>query len=148
MLSAMDAVATPSELAELMNAKGGALCERLQIHFVEVSAQRVVATMPVEGNTQPYGLLHGGASAALAESVGSVQAVVAAGPGRAAVGVSITATHHRAVTSGTVTAVGSVLAAGRTMATILIEITDDEDRRVCTSTLVCQLRDAPPARTS
>ena len=56
---------------------------------------RTVASMPVEGNTQPYGCLHGGASAALAETVGSLAAMAHAGPGKMAVGVDLNITHHR-----------------------------------------------------
>jgi 1,4-dihydroxy-2-naphthoyl-CoA hydrolase len=103
-----------------------------------------VATMPVEGNTQPYGILHGGASVVLAESVGSMMAVLLAGPGRAAVGMTINAIHHRPASSGVVTAVGTPLQSGRTTASIAIAISDEQGRRVCSSTLICQLRDAPP----
>ncbi|MFG1944468.1 PaaI family thioesterase [Nonomuraea sp. NPDC048826] len=112
------------------------------IEFLEATAQRVVARMPVEGNTQPYGLLHGGASVVLAETVGSTGAALHAGAGRIAVGIEISATHHRSATSGFVTAVATPLHAGRTLATYDIEITDEEGRRVCTSRLTCMLRDA------
>src|SRR3954470_16019053 len=95
---------------------GGALGERMGIELTEASPERVVATMPVEGNTQPYGLLHGGASCALAETVGSVGAVLHAGPGARAVGIEINATHHRSARSGRVTAVATPLHLGRTVA--------------------------------
>lgn len=130
---------------DTLNAIGlGTLHERMGIVFTEVSATRAVATMPVEGNTQPYGLLHGGASVVLAESVGSVLAVVAAGPGRAAVGVDISATHHRPMRAGVVTAVGTPLHVGRSTASIDIVLYDEAGRRVCTSRLTAQIRDAPP----
>jgi 1,4-dihydroxy-2-naphthoyl-CoA hydrolase len=122
----------------------GALAKTMGIRLTELSADRVSASMPVEGNTQPYGLLHGGASVVLAETVGSRLAVLVAGEGRAAVGVTINATHHRPATSGLVTATATVLHAGRTMATLDIAVTDEQGRRICTSTLVCQLREAPP----
>jgi 1,4-dihydroxy-2-naphthoyl-CoA hydrolase len=142
----MDATAdtVPWMTAEELNANGGALGERMGIHFTEVGYDRVVATMPVEGNTQPYGILHGGASVVLAESVGSMMAVLLAGPGRAAVGMTINAIHHRPASSGQVEAVGTVLHSGRTTASIAIAIRDDAGRRVCSCTLICQLRDAPP----
>lgn len=127
-----------------LNANRGALGERMGIRFTDVSYDQVVATMPVEGNTQPYGILHGGASVVLAESVGSMMAVLLAGPGRAAVGMTINAIHHRPASSGEVTATGTVLGAGRTTATIAIALTDDAGRRTCSCTLICQLRDAPP----
>jgi 1,4-dihydroxy-2-naphthoyl-CoA hydrolase len=60
------------------------------------------------------------------------------------VGMTITAVHHRPASSGSVTGVGTVLAVGRTTATIAIAISDDAGRRVCSCTLLCQLRDAPP----
>ncbi|MFP5334194.1 MAG: hotdog fold thioesterase [Actinomycetes bacterium] len=123
----------------------GTLAERLGIVFTDVTDGRLVATMPVAGNTQPYGLLHGGASVALAETMGSVAAVLVAGPGRVAVGVDVNATHHRAVRSGLVTGTAATLHAGRTTASFEIAVTDEAGRRVCTSRLTCQLRDAPPA---
>ncbi|MEV5324033.1 PaaI family thioesterase [Nonomuraea fastidiosa] len=118
------------------------LADRMGIEFLEVSAERVVGRMPVEGNTQPYGLLHGGASAVLAETLGSVGAAVHAGAGRIAVGIEINATHHRSAREGWVTGVATRLHGGRTLATYDIEITDEQGRRVCTSRLTCMLRDA------
>jgi uncharacterized protein (TIGR00369 family) len=119
----------------------GTLADKMGIQFLEVTAERVVGRMPVEGNTQPYGLLHGGASAVLAETLGSVGAAVHAGPERIAVGIELNATHHRSATSGYVTGVATRLHGGRTLATYDIEITDEQGRRVCTSRLTCMLRD-------
>jgi uncharacterized protein (TIGR00369 family) len=120
----------------------GSLLERMGIELVEASAERVVGRMPVEGNTQPYGLLHGGASCVLAESLGSVGSAIHAGEGRIAVGVDINATHHRALTSGVVTGVATPVHRGRSSATYEIVISDEEGRRVCTARLTCMLRDA------
>ena len=86
--------------------------ERMGIAFVEVGPDRLVATMPVEGNTQPYGLLHGGASVVLAETLGSFGSVLHAGPGRVAVGIDINATHHRAARRGVVTGTATPLHLG------------------------------------
>jgi uncharacterized protein (TIGR00369 family) len=119
----------------------GTLAGKMGIQFLEVTAERVVGRMPVEGNTQPYGLLHGGASAVLAETLGSVGAAVHAGPERIAVGIELNATHHRSATSGYVTGAATRLHGGRTLATYDIEITDEQGRRVCTSRLTCMLRD-------
>jgi uncharacterized protein (TIGR00369 family) len=119
----------------------GTLADRMGIEFVEAGPERVVGRMPVEGNTQPYGLLHGGASAVLAETLGSVAAAIHAGPERMAVGIEINATHHRAATSGYVTGVATRLHGGRSLATYGIEISDEQGRRVCTSRLTCMLRD-------
>ena len=107
---------------------------------------RSVARMPVAGNTQPYGLLHGGASAVLAETVGSSGSALHAGLGeRIAVGIELSCTHHRSARDGHVTAVATPLSLGNTLATWDIAITDDQDRRICTSRLTCLLRDAPPS---
>lgn len=124
----------------------GTLIERMGIDFVEVGLERLVATMPVAGNTQPYGLLHGGASVVLAETLGSFGAAMHAGPGRIAVGIEINATHHRAARSGLVTGTASLLSAGRTMVTYEIVISDSEGKRCCTSRLTCLIRDLPPGQ--
>ncbi len=108
------------------------------------SAERVTGTMPVDGNIQPYGLLHGGASCVLAESLGSVGAALQAGRGRFAVGIEISATHHRAVAAGIVTGVATRVHGGRTSATYEIAISDDRGRRVCSARLTCLLRDQVP----
>ncbi|WP_193614406.1 PaaI family thioesterase [Nocardioides lijunqiniae] len=117
----------------------GALNEKMGIELLEVSAERIVGTMPVEGNTQPYGLLHGGASVVLAESLGSVGSARHAHPDRVAVGIDINATHHRAATSGTVTGVATPVHLGRTSACFEVVITDDRGKRVCTSRITCAL---------
>jgi 1,4-dihydroxy-2-naphthoyl-CoA hydrolase len=120
---------------------GGELGTRMGIEFLELSAERIVARMPVEGNRQPYGLLHGGASCVLAESMGSMGAAAHAGPGKQVVGVDINATHHRGVTEGFVTGVATPVHRGRTMTTYEIVISDDQDRRVCTARLTALIRD-------
>jgi 1,4-dihydroxy-2-naphthoyl-CoA hydrolase len=117
----------------------GALNERMGIELVEISAERVVGTMPVEGNTQPYGLLHGGASVVLAETLGSVGSGIHAHPDRFSVGVDINATHHRSATSGTVTGVATAIHLGRMSASYEVVVTDDAGRRVCTSRITCTL---------
>lgn len=118
----------------------GRLGARLGVQILEASAERVVGTMPVEGNTQPYGLLHGGASAVLAETLGSVGSMLHGGSTRIAVGVDLNCTHHRGVRSGLVTGVATPLHRGRSTATYEIVITDEADRRVCTARLTCLLR--------
>lgn len=117
---------------------------RMGIRIIEASPKRVVGTMPVEGNTQPYGILHGGASCVLAESLGSLGAALQAGPGRITVGIEVNATHHRSVRSGLVTGVATLAHGGRTMATYDIVISDEDGRRVCTARLSCLHRDAVP----
>ncbi|OII68444.1 PaaI family thioesterase, partial [Streptomyces sp. CC77] len=78
----------------------GHLGNRMGVQIVEAAPDRVVGTMPVEGNTQPYGLLHGGASAVLAETLGSIGAMLHGGSRKIAVGVDLNCTHHRGVRSG------------------------------------------------
>jgi uncharacterized protein (TIGR00369 family) len=118
------------------------LTDRMGIEFLSYDPQRMVARMPVVGNQQPYGLLHGGASCVLAESLGSIGAALHAGPGRISMGIEISATHHRSATEGYVTGVATPLHLGRTLATYEIVITDEQERRVCTARLTALLRDA------
>ncbi len=115
----------------------GTLIERLGIEFEEATAERVAAWMPVAGNTQPAGLLHGGASVALAETLGSVASQYHAGPEASVVGLEINATHHRAVRSGRVHGVAIPIHRGRSTTSYEIVITDDSGRRVCTARLSC-----------
>jgi 1,4-dihydroxy-2-naphthoyl-CoA hydrolase len=117
----------------------GGLNEKMGIQLTEISAERVVGTMPVEGNTQPYGLLHGGASVVLAETLGSVGSAVHAHPDKLSVGIEINATHHRSATSGTVTGVATAIHLGRTTATYEVVISDERGKRVCTSRITCAL---------
>ncbi|MFI0433514.1 MAG: PaaI family thioesterase [Candidatus Nanopelagicales bacterium] len=134
----------PQAAAAAMNtdALQGALGARMGIEFLHVGPDRVVARMPVAGNTQPYGLLHGGASVVLAESVGSVAAAVHAGPGQFPVGIEINATHHRSARSGYVTATATPLSTGRTLSSFQIGVLDDQGRPVCTARLTCIIRNA------
>ena len=128
-----------SEPEKITDLPGGALNDRMGIEVVEAGPDRVVGTMPVEGNTQPYGLLHGGASVVLAESLGSVGAALHAHPDRLAVGVDINATHHRGARAGTVTGTATAIHRGRTSASHEVVIVDEDDRRVCTARITCAL---------
>src|SRR5919206_464551 len=121
------------------------LTDRMGLRLTEVRPGLVAGTIPVAGNRQPYGLLHGGASCVLAETLGSIAAAIHAGPDRLAVGVDLNATHHRAVRAGLVTGVCTPLHEGSTMASYQIELTDDAGRRVCTARLTCSLRRNPAA---
>ena len=133
-----------AEVAALRAMNRNSLMDRMGIEVVEASVDRIVATMPVEGNTQPYGLLHGGASVVLAESLGSIGAGLHAGPDKAVVGLDINATHHRAARSGVVTGTARPISLGRTLVCYEIVVTDEEDRRLCTSRITCLIRDAAP----
>ncbi len=143
MNEAVDRHAIQEFLAAMPEGMGG-LNEKMGVDLVEIGPDRLVATMPVAGNTQPYGLLHGGASIALAETLGSLGAALHAGPDRVAVGVDINATHHRAVRTGTVAAVATPIHRGRSSATYEVVVSDEQGRRVCTSRITCMLISAAP----
>ncbi len=128
----------------LNDSSAGTLMERMGIVLTEAGPGRVSASMPVAGNTQPYGLLHGGASAALAETVGSFAAMLHARPDRIAVGIELSCTHHRAVREGSVHGTATAIHEGGTLASYAITIVDDDGRLVCTARLSCLVRAAAP----
>jgi 1,4-dihydroxy-2-naphthoyl-CoA hydrolase len=121
------------------------LNDKIGLSFVEVSAQRVVGTMPVDGNRQPYGLLHGGANAVLAEALGSTVAALNAGPDKMTLGFELSCTHHRGVRQGVVTGTAVPVHVGRGTITTEIVLTDESGRRTCTARLSCVIRDRPKA---
>ena len=122
----------------------GTLMETLGIEWVEIGTRRVVARMPVTGNTQPYGLLHGGATATLCESVASFGTAVVAGMDKAVVGLELNVNHLRAAREGFVTATGVPLHVGRTTAVWDMKVHDDEGRLIAVSRLTLAVRDRPP----
>jgi uncharacterized protein (TIGR00369 family) len=113
------------------------------IEFTEFSVERSVATMPVEGNTQPVGLVHGGAYVVLGESLGSMSANLYAGEGKLAVGVDINATHTRSATSGVVTGVCTPIHLGRSVTVHEIAVSDERGRRCSTIRITNMIKDAP-----
>ena len=117
----------------------GALNSKMGFELLAITPERVVGRMPVAGNTQPYGLWHGGASCVLAETLASLGSFMHAQPERISVGVDINATHHRSVTEGWVTGTATALQLGRSVASYEVVIIDDADRRVCTARVTCQL---------
>ncbi|MCU1569846.1 MAG: thioesterase superfamily protein [Naasia sp.] len=131
----------PQLVERLVTTGGGELSRKMGIEFVELSASHSVARMPVEGNRQVVGLLHGGAHVVLGESLGSISSAIHAGPDRYAVGIEINATHSRSVTSGWVTATCDALVLGRTLATHEIVVRDEEGRRLSTVRMTNLLRD-------
>jgi uncharacterized protein (TIGR00369 family) len=118
------------------------LDDKLGIRITDYDPDRLVATMPVEGNQQPYGLLHGGATCALAETVGSWAAALHAGPQRRVVGIELNVSYLRAATEGTVTAVCTPVRRGRSLATFLIEVSDGEGRATASARLTCMVQPA------
>lgn len=130
----------PDDVLTALRASGaGTLIERMGIEILQAGPDRAVGTMPVAGNTQPYGLLHGGASVVLAETLGSLAAALHAGPGRQAVGIEVSATHHRAVRDGVVTGRAVAVHLGSSAATYEIVVEDEMARRVSTARLTCLL---------
>ncbi|QCR54127.1 hypothetical protein C1N80_11435 [Brachybacterium sp. SGAir0954] len=128
---------------QLEESTRGTLVERLGMRLVSLGADGGVMTMPVAGNTQPAGLLHGGATIALAESVASFAAILRArevhGEGAQAVGTSVSALHHRSGRSGEVRAVCTVRHAGRQTASYLVDVHDEAGALLSTITVQTML---------
>ncbi len=132
----------PATMARALTEAAEQLTTRMGIVITEWDPARMVATMPVAGNRQPYGLLHGGASCVLAETLGSIAAALGAGDDRQALGIELNASHHRAVRDGVVTGVCTPVHQGGSVATYAIEISDEQGRPTCTARLTCVLRRA------
>jgi uncharacterized protein (TIGR00369 family) len=127
-----------SDFLEVILKRGiGALDKKMGIEIIEASPERLVGTMPVEGNTQPIGLLHGGANVVLAESLGSIGTQLHAGSDRKIVGIDINATHHKSATTGVVTAVATAISLGKTICSYQVEITNDKGERTCSARITC-----------
>lgn len=121
----------------------GALAERMGITMTEFTQERAVASMPVEGNTQPIGLLHGGAYVVLGETLGSMHANFIAPEGFYAVGIDINATHTGSATSGQVTATCDVIKAGRSLSVHEIVVVDESGNRCSTVRITNLYRPIP-----
>lgn len=131
---------TGRELLERLNASLGELNRRMGIRLTRAGRDRVDGSMPVAGNRQPAGLLHGGANVVLAETLGSMHAMVLAPPGTIPVGIEVSCSHHRSVTDGEVLGVCVPVQVGRTLAGFEIVITDPTGRRTATARLTCLYR--------
>jgi len=131
------------EAKALFETRGvGELAERMGIQLLELSAIKAVATMPVEGNRQPLGLLHGGAYVVIAESLGSMAANVWAHPkNKFAVGIEVNASHSSSATEGIVTATCQAITLGSTLTVHEIAITDAAGKRLSTVRITNLLRD-------
>ncbi len=128
--------------ADLLMQRGlGPLADKMGIKLLELSAERAVATMPVEGNTQPFGVVHGGAYVVLGESLGSFAANVWAQPEKMAVGIEVNASHSRSATTGIVTATCTALNLGKSLTIHEIVVTDEQGRRLSTIRITNFLRD-------
>jgi 1,4-dihydroxy-2-naphthoyl-CoA hydrolase len=119
----------------------GALADTMGIELLELSAERAVARMPVAGNTQPLGLVHGGAYVVIGESLGSFAANVWAAPNGFAVGIEINASHTGSAREGWVTATCTALSLGKTLTVHEIVCTDDVGRRLSTIRITNLIRE-------
>ena len=115
------------------------LHEKLGIEITRASAAEVVGSMPVTGNTQPAGLLHGGATAALVEGLASLAAWLHAQPEQVAVGVDLNLTHLRPVASGRVTGRAVPVHLGSRTAVHTVDVHDDEGRLTAVGRLTSRL---------
>ena len=130
------------ELANAMSA--GCAIGHLGIELTELGANHVTGRMPVDGRTrQPFGILHGGASVLLAETLVSCAATFVVAPGKACVGMEINANHLRPVTSGWVTGTARPVSLGRRSQVWEVRIVDDDDKLVCISRCTMAVIDAP-----
>ena len=111
---------------------GGALPQKMGIEFDILGADYSVARMPVAGNTQVVGILHGGAHVVLGESLGSLSSAIHGGPDRVAVGIEINAPHSRSIDSGWVTGTCRAISLGGTLCTHEIAVTDEAGNRLST----------------
>lgn len=128
-----------AELPEWLRQLEFPLDAKLGFEMHELTAERVVGSIPVEGNTQPFGLLHGGASAALIETLGSMGAVTHGYPEKVAVGVDLNITHVRSARSGRVTGTATAVHLGGRVVVYQVEVRDGEDRLISTGRITCQL---------
>jgi uncharacterized protein (TIGR00369 family) len=126
-------IVTSDKALEVMKLRGlGALAEKMGIELIELSAERAVAKMPVIGNTQPLGLLHGGAHVVLAESLGSFAANVHAHPWGYAVGIELNASHHSSIKEGHVIGTCTAVKLGRSLTTHEVKMTDEQGNLLST----------------
>lgn len=116
------------------------LDEKMGTEWVEITPTRAIGRCPVEGNTQPFGLWHGGASCVLAESLASLAAAAEVGPNGAVTGVDINATHLRSVRDGWITGTATAIRIGGTLATYDVNLVADGGEQVCAARITVYLR--------
>ena len=141
MVPESNEVSAQQALAAMQRMSLGPLADKMGIKLLELSAERSVATMPVEGNTQPIGLVHGGAYVVLGESLGSTSANVHAHPNGYAVGIEINATHHKSATAGIVTGTCTAIKLGKTLTSHEIKVTDEAGELLSTIRITNLIRE-------
>lgn len=128
-------------VGELNTMQEGSIASFLGIEFQDIGADFIVATMPVNERTkQPFGILHGGASVVLSETLGSVAGFLCAEPGSVVVGLEVNANHLRSATEGEVTGVVRPLHVGRSTQVWEIHISDQQGRKICVSRLTVMVK--------
>jgi len=130
------------DLEVMAGRSAGPLSEKMGIQCHKLSAEHSIATMPVEGNTQSFGVVHGGAYVVLGEGLGSISANIHAGTDRNAVGIEINATHTGSATKGFVTGECRAIHLGRTLTTHEIVVTDEVGRRLSTIRITNLIKEA------
>lgn len=128
------------DIVATLNEHLGDLASTMGIQITAADDSQVRGSMPVAGNTQPFGLLHGGANAVLAETLASIAAGMHAYPDGTPVGIDLNCTHHGAAKEGHVYGVATPLKRGGSIVSYAISITDDNDRLICTARLTCLIR--------
>jgi uncharacterized protein (TIGR00369 family) len=136
-------VTTPPPGVPGVDATGG-IHGLLGVEMLETTPERVVLRLPVDWKVhQPYGILHGGVSALLAESAASLGGALAAGPGKGVVGIELNASHLRSLRDGHLVATATPVRVGRTVQVWRISLTDDDGRIICESRCTLSVIDAP-----
>jgi 1,4-dihydroxy-2-naphthoyl-CoA hydrolase len=139
--TSLHAETDPAKRAHLMNQMMPiGLDTKMEIEFLSISAELCIGKMPVAGNNQPFGILHGGANAVFAESLASIAALMLISEGQRAVGLQVQMTHHGAAKSGFVTGEAKVVHAGKSIATYNVEIKDDTGKLTSSGQVICFLK--------
>lgn len=121
----------------------GELADAMGMEFLEYTVERTVARMPVKGNRQTVGYLHGGAYVVLGESLGSMAANLHAGKGKLAVGVDVNATHLRSAKTGYVTGICTPVHLGRSLTVHEVDVFDDDGNKCCAIRITNMIKDDP-----
>ena len=136
-----DELPEPLNLVQLVGVSAGDLCDKMGIVFHKLTAEHSIASMPVEGNTQSYNILHGGAYVVIGESLGSISSNIHAAGRGMAVGIEINASHTGSARSGWVIAECHAVHLGRTLTTHEIVCRDEDGRRLSTIRITNLIKD-------
>jgi uncharacterized protein (TIGR00369 family) len=139
--AALHAESDPILRAQLLNKMmPSGLDTRMEIEYLSIAGEFCSGKMPVAGNNQPFGILHGGANAVLAESLASIASLMLVAPDQISVGLQVQMTHHAAAKQGFVHGEARLIHAGRSIATYQIEIKDESGKLTSSGQVVCFLK--------